>query len=139
MVTVSDTQLSPHFTLAELTKQVHAETPAVPDATQLANLYRVAAALERVRVICGDRPIVIHSGLRTPEYNKKTGGAQKSAHLEGLAVDFHVVGMSCDDVRAELLAYLGMEGWRVEINPGANWVHLDLREPGFGGRRYFQR
>lgn len=132
------TQLTPHFTLEELTWCEATQEFAQPTADQLANLMRLAEALEIVRRLCGGRPIRIHSGLRTPAANVAVRGAPHSAHLEGLAADFDVEGMDCDDVRHGLLAHLGMQGWRVEHLDGASWVHLDLREPGFGGRRYFK-
>jgi len=33
------------------------------------------------------KPIIINSGYRCPEYNKKVGGEELSAHLWGLALD----------------------------------------------------
>lgn len=35
-------------------------------------------------------PFIISSGFRTPEANKKAGGAENSAHLRGMAVDLVV-------------------------------------------------
>ena len=38
-------------------------------------------------------PIIINSGYRSPELNKKVGGAPTSNHLTGCAVDIHVAGI----------------------------------------------
>lgn len=74
-----------------------------------------------------NKPIVIHVAFRSPEYNKMVKGAPNSAHLQGKAVDFHVVGLTCDEVRksildAKLLESLDM---RMEDLPGSRWTHLD--------------
>ena len=34
-----------------------------------------------------NRPMRVNSGYRTPEYNKKIGGAAKSKHMKGIASD----------------------------------------------------
>ena len=41
----------------------------------------------------GESPIVITSGYRSPELNKKVGGAPTSNHLTGCAVDIRVAGI----------------------------------------------
>ncbi len=58
-----------------------ASTGVIASAGDLAT--RLAALLAEY----GTRP-PINSGYRTPEANKAAGGAPKSAHLEGRAVDF---------------------------------------------------
>ena len=40
-----------------------------------------------------EAPIIINSGYRSPELNKKVGGAPTSNHLTGCAVDIHVAGI----------------------------------------------
>ena len=40
-----------------------------------------------------EEPIIINSGYRSPELNKKVGGAPTSNHLTGCAVDIHVAGI----------------------------------------------
>lgn len=58
-----------------------------PNSYELrASLQRTAQMLERVRDLLGV-PIVITSGYRCPMLNKAVGGAQFSAHVEGLAAD----------------------------------------------------
>ena len=82
--------LSPNFSLAELTISefaAHMEIDNTPGPAALANLQRLAIALEKVRAWLG-RPVIIRSGYRSPGVNKGVGGARKSAHLTGLAADF---------------------------------------------------
>lgn len=78
-----------------------------------------------------DSPILCHVAYRSPEYNKLVGGASKSAHLLGKAVDFHVIGVSCDKVRQELIKDGLLESMelRMEDLPGSNWVHIDTMPP----------
>ena len=40
-----------------------------------------------------DTPIIINSGYRSPELNKKVGGSPTSNHLTGCAVDIRVAGI----------------------------------------------
>ena len=40
------------------------------------------------------KPIIITSGYRTPEWNKKCGGEKYSYHTRGMAADIRVNGMS---------------------------------------------
>ncbi|MGE7992780.1 D-Ala-D-Ala carboxypeptidase family metallohydrolase [Pseudomonas sp. NPDC089554] len=83
--------LTPHFTLEELiTSQIAARegldnTPA-PEA--LANLKLLCLLLEQVRELVGG-PIVVSSGFRCAELNRRVGGAANSAHTQGLAADFN--------------------------------------------------
>ncbi|MFB4392937.1 MULTISPECIES: D-Ala-D-Ala carboxypeptidase family metallohydrolase [unclassified Pseudomonas] len=82
--------LTPHFTLQELTlSQVAARdgllnTPA-PDVQ--ANLKLLCLVLEQVRELVA-APIIISSGFRCAELNRRVGGAVDSAHVRGLAADF---------------------------------------------------
>ena len=40
------------------------------------------------------KPIYITSGCRCPEHNKKVGGEKDSAHIEGMALDMYINGLS---------------------------------------------
>ena len=40
------------------------------------------------------KPIYITSGCRCPEHNKKVGGEKNSAHIEGMALDMYINGLS---------------------------------------------
>lgn len=98
---------------------------AAPTQSQIEAIKRQAAALDNVRDFFG-RPINVHCWLRPTAYNALVKGAPASAHLLGLATDFDVVGMSCDDAKAALLkAGASVYPGRGELN-STNWIHLDL-------------
>jgi uncharacterized protein YcbK (DUF882 family) len=83
-------------------------------------VYRLDAIRELVK-----RPFTINSGYRTQEHNKTVGGAPKSAHVEGLAVDISTRRWS-DAEKRDLVLYarqLGFNG--VGIAP--TFIHLDCK------------
>jgi len=83
--------LSPHFTLAEMTVSQTAARKGLdntPSEAVIAKLRKTAQGLEGVRVVLGGAPIIISSGYRSPAVNSAVGGARKSQHLTGEAVDF---------------------------------------------------
>ena len=88
----SGAKLSPHFTLGEMTKSSsHPEVYNIPTHEAIANLKRLCGWLEVLRERYGG-PIVINSGYRSPQLNKKIGGVPTSNHLTGCAVDIRVSG-----------------------------------------------
>jgi len=83
--------ISEHFTLEELTfsaAAVRLGLDNAPSAIVTANLSLVAAVVEKVRKLLGDRPIIVHSGYRSAQVNQAVGGVPTSAHCLGLACDF---------------------------------------------------
>jgi uncharacterized protein YcbK (DUF882 family) len=63
------------------------------DGTPYPNEWRtnraieLAEVFELVRFECGSKPIQVISGYRTPKHNRRIGGAPKSQHLQGRALD----------------------------------------------------
>ena len=90
--------LSPSFTLEELTHTDHREFDNTPNDEELANLIRLAEFLEEVKVVLGGKPIMINSAFRCAEVNKAVGSSDKSQHRRGCAADFRVPGMTPDEV-----------------------------------------
>ena len=91
--------LSPHFSLAEMTKTSIKGVSNTPDAKATENLKRVCLWLEELRQEWnqtygeGDDPVIINSGYRAPAVNKAVGGVPTSNHLTGCAADIRVSGM----------------------------------------------
>jgi uncharacterized protein YcbK (DUF882 family) len=127
--------VTPHFSLHDCLWLPSWKQLAVPSIPEQTNLLALCALLEQVRSALGDKPIRIHCMLRPAAYNSSVGGAPRSAHIEGMAADFDVQGLVCDDVRATLEPLLESLNCRMECNPGSDWVHLDLAQVTY--RRYF--
>jgi peptidoglycan hydrolase-like protein with peptidoglycan-binding domain len=89
---------SEHFKYDEFisNSDIDAKKNGIP-SKYWSNLQTLMERLEIVRKAVGDMPIVIRSGYRSPDYNKKVGGAKRSQHLYGKAVDIYVKGreISC--------------------------------------------
>lgn len=71
------------------------------------------------------KPVVINSAYRTPEYNKKVGGAAQSQHCYGTAADIAISGVSPKDVAAFAENLLSGRGG---IGIYAGFTHIDVRE-----------
>lgn len=83
-------QLSENFTLEEATfseTAVRLDINNQPSPEQLENMKITAQGMEAIRKLLG-KPIRVNSWLRLPEVNKAIGGALKSSHMDGWAVDF---------------------------------------------------
>lgn len=109
-----------------------------PSKEQYDGIIKLATRLELPRGFLGPSWTVT-SWLRPKYYNEwkdpyGVGGSQRSAHMEGLAIDFQVFGMNADTARNYLKANLEMYKLRMEDLPGSNWIHLDARDPIMGNR-----
>lgn len=74
-----------------------------------------------------DQPVTITSGCRCKEHNERVGGAKASKHMEGLAADFKVRGVSPNRVY-EYLTTTYPNKWGIGNYP--SWNHLDVRSDG---------
>ena len=103
------------------------------------NIMEAALLMDIVRAAL-ETPVVVHCWYRPTAYNKLVGGASKSAHTEGKAIDFSITTNDCDYVRDKILKLNLLETYelRMEDLPGSNWVHLDTRAPGPSGKRFFK-
>ena len=158
----SKAQLSEHFTLGEFTiSKNHPEVYNIPTHEAIANLKRLCGWLEVLRKRYNERyvldqttpgpsrsasplgssknsggemPIVINSGYRSPQLNRKVGGVGTSNHLTGCAVDIRVAG------KEQLLRYatilldyadethLDFDELLLEKGPhGKIWLHFAVR------------
>ena len=133
--------LSEHFTLGEVTRSRHTEIDNIPSRVAIENLKRVCVWLEELRarynqryVLPEEEPIIITSGYRSPELNRKVGGSPTSNHLTGCAVDIRVAGIEqalryavilmdyADETRQDYDELL------IERNKGGGyWLHFAVR------------
>ena len=142
--------LSEHFTLGEVTKSRYTEIYNIPSHVSIENLKRVCEWLEELRftyntLYClkpGEdyessenvEPIVINSGYRSPQLNRKVGGSPTSNHLTGCAVDIRVAGIEQALRYAVILMDYADETKQdydeilIEKNRyGAIWLHFAVR------------
>lgn len=84
-------QLTPHFSLAELTV-TNQKIDNTPPKDVVEVLRTTAFYMEKVREILGNVAITINSGYRSPDVNRAVGGTSNSSHTYGYAVDFTAYG-----------------------------------------------
>jgi hypothetical protein len=93
--------LSEHFTLEELTFSEYATRQAIdntPSQQVIENLILLCThILEPFRALI-QLPLIITSGYRSITVNADIGGSSTSQHCEGKAADFHVSGLTVQQV-----------------------------------------
>ena len=118
------TQLSPHFTLKELTVTEHRTLDNTPSAQVITNLVRLAALLEQLKTLLGGKPIMVNSGYRSVAINQAVGGKPTSQHCLGCAADIRVPGMTPDAVvRAVVGSGLQYDQCIREFD---SWCHISV-------------
>lgn len=110
-----------HFSWAEATKN----GTRIPVSAEIVDgILKVAKAMEEVREYLGRRPITVNSWYRDPESNRAVGGATRSRHLSGDAVDFVAEGLPPSEVHRRLEPWWGERGG---IASASCFTHLDCR------------
>lgn len=122
--------LSPNFTLAELTASETAARRGIDNTPRepfvMDNLKRTAGVLEEIRSLLA-APILVTSGYRCLDLNSAIGSKPTSAHVVGLAADFHAprFGTPFEICRAiePHVRRLGID----QLIHEHTWVHVGLR------------
>jgi hypothetical protein len=118
--------LSPHFTLAELTHTDHRSLDNSPTQIEISNLQRLAQFLETVKTTVGGKPVIISSAFRSKAVNDSVGSRDTSQHRLGLAADFRVPSMAPDAVvRAIIEAKLPFDQIIREFD---RWTHISISD-----------
>jgi hypothetical protein len=116
--------LSEHFTLEELTHTDHRQFDNTPNASEMANLVRLATFLEEVKIIIGGKPIMVNSAFRSKQVNDAVGSKDTSQHRIGCAADIRVPNMTPDEVvKAVIAANLGYDQIIREFD---RWTHISI-------------
>lgn len=110
-----------HFSWAEATKN---GTRIPADASVVQNIIKIAKCMEEVREFLGAKPITINSWYRDPASNRAAGGATRSRHLVGDAIDFVVAGIPPAKVNQMLEPWWGNRGG---VASASCFTHIDAR------------
>jgi len=116
--------LSPHFTLEELTHTDHREFDNTPNDSEKNNLKRLADFLEQVKDVLGGKPIMVNSAFRCKQVNDAVGSKDTSQHRLGCAADIRVPGMTPDEVVKAVIAS-GI-GYDQIIREFDRWTHISV-------------
>lgn len=116
--------LSPHFTLEELTHTDHRELDNTPNDSEINNLKRLAEFLEDVKATLGGKPIMVNSAFRSKAVNDAVGSKDTSQHRLGCAADIRVPGLTPDQVvKAIIAAQLPYDQVIREFD---RWTHVSV-------------
>jgi uncharacterized protein YcbK (DUF882 family) len=116
-------KLTNNFTLQEFNSKCGRDIPN----NVLPNIIQLAKNLQVLRDAVG-KSISITSGYRSPQHNKKIGGAKDSQHVKGMAADIKVAGMTPKEVALVIEGLIEsgkMKQGGIGIYP--SWVHYDIR------------
>jgi hypothetical protein len=116
--------LTPHFTLEELTHTDHRTLDNTPNEQELANLQRLAEFLEDVKEVLGGKPIMVNSAFRSKQVNDAVGSKDSSQHRVGCAVDIRVPGLTPDEVVRAIIAS-GLPYDQI-IREFDRWTHVSI-------------
>lgn len=131
------TQLTPNFTLEELTITNHREFDNTPTTHEKCivdgvptsvnayeNLPRLANFLEQVKALLGGKPIMVNSGFRSRDVNTAVGSKDTSDHRRGCAADIRVPGMTPDQVTKAIIA--SSLPFQQVIREFDAWTHVSI-------------
>jgi len=118
------TQLSPNFTLEELTHTDHREFTNEPNESEKQNLIRLSNFLEQVKELLGGKPIMVNSAFRSKQVNDAVGSKDTSQHRTGCAADIRVPGMVPDEVVKSVIAS-GLQYDQI-IREFDRWTHISI-------------
>lgn len=128
-------KLSDHFTLAEAGRSQSATRLGIdnrpPDALHIALKAVAVKILEPIRAWHG-KPFVPSSWYRSITLNSAIGGAKKSQHMLGEAVDIELPGVPNIELARWIEEHIDFDQLILEFwnpaDPSAGWVHVSYRE-----------
>ena len=87
---------------------------------------RLLDGLEKLRALAGVA-IIVHAGYRCPKHNQEVGGVPHSEHLQGLAADIELPGVSLQRAYELALEVPQFAQGGIGAYDGG-FLHVDVRE-----------
>jgi uncharacterized protein YcbK (DUF882 family) len=117
-----------HLSWRELACHNAARTP-YPQRWRRTRLPALRHAFETIREACGDQPIDVLSAYRTKTHNRKIGGARKSQHLEGRALDLRPpTGMKMRQFETIVESVISEDTTAIRgVGRYRRFLHIDVR------------
>ena len=130
------TQLSKHFSLKEMTKSGTAARLGLdntPNEEQIENLKALCEnILEPLREYYESRPIMVSSGFRSEKLSEAIGSSSRSAHCQGMAVDFENTRFDNKQVLAHIKNNFDFDQliseYYEEGVADSGWIHVVTKE-----------
>ncbi len=125
-------KLSEHFMLSEFLnpKKYPNNIPTVQQITNM--MYGCRNLLEPARQVVG--PIIINSGFRNADVNRRVGGVKNSQHLQGQAADIRPK----DPAQFHrLVEFLKTHELTDQLLTGNGWLHISWKP--FATPRHYVR
>ena len=130
---INDIQLSQHFQLSEFCNWKK-YPQNIPTIQQISNMiYGCRNLLEPAREAIGC-PIIINSGFRNADVNRRVGGVKNSQHLQGCAAD---IRPRDPQQFQRLVDILKACKYTDQLLTGNGWLHISWRP--FGVPRHYIR
>lgn len=122
-------KLTEHFHAEEVVATSHRDINNEFPTTLATEIFHTASKMEEVRTLLCNCPIIVLSWYRSPKLNERIGGAKKSQHMKGEAVDF-----ICPDygTPAEICTKLANRKVELRIDQliyEGTWVHVSFVIP----------
>lgn len=121
-------KLTKNFTLDEMCKSRDARKLRIKNVPSPKEVARLKVLCEKVLQPLRDymgAPVIINSGYRSPELNKKVGGVRDSQHVKGEAADIRCETKSyAVKVITFIMMQLEFDQLILERKKGTYWVHV---------------
>ena len=136
-------KLTKNFTLDEMCKSKKAKELRIKNVPSPKEVARLKVLCEKVLQPLRDymgEPVIINSGYRSPELNKKVGGVRDSQHLIGEAADINCKGSMeyANRIIEFIMMNLEFDQLILERNKGAFWVHVSYTTSGKNRQQYLK-
>ena len=106
-----------------------------PNEEQIENLKALCEnILEPLREYYESRPIMVSSGFRSEKLSEAIGSSSRSAHCQGMAVDFEIPGFDNKQVAAHIknnfLYDQLISEYYEESVADSGWIHVSYKRDG---------